>query len=93
MIPAVAGRRLIDRLPLVSIDLRHGSTLPALVIGTDSLFFKHSEGLATTLVAKDRVLAHNPIGALNLAESYYEKVWGPERPVKAPKLPKQRRQR
>lgn len=64
-----------------------------LCVGHDSLFFKHSEGLATTLVAKDRVLAHNPIGALTLADSYYEKVWGPERPVKPPKLPKQRRQR
>lgn len=62
-----------------------------LCVGHDSLFFKHSEGLATTLVAKDRVLAHNPIGALNLADSYYDKVWGPERPEKPPKLPKQGR--
>jgi uncharacterized metal-binding protein len=64
-----------------------------LCVGHDSLFFKHSEGLATTLVAKDRVLAHNPIGALNLADSYYDKVWGPKRPEKPSKLPKQRRQR
>jgi uncharacterized metal-binding protein len=62
-----------------------------LCVGHDSLFFKHSDGLATTLVAKDRVLAHNPIGALNLADSYYDKVWGPERPDKPPKLPKQGR--
>ena len=64
-----------------------------LCVGHDSLFFKHSEGLATTLVAKDRVLAHNPIGALNLADSYYGKLWGPQRPVKPSKLPKRRRQR
>jgi uncharacterized metal-binding protein len=62
-----------------------------LCVGHDSLFFKYSEGLATTLVAKDRVLAHNPIGALNLADSYYDKVWGPERPSKPSKLPKQGR--
>jgi len=62
-----------------------------LCVGHDSLFFKHSEGLVTTLVAKDRVLAHNPVGALNLADSYYSKVWGPERPEKPPKLPKQGR--
>ena len=62
-----------------------------LCVGHDSLFFKYSEGLVTTLVAKDRVLAHNPIGALHLADSYYSKVWGPERPAKAPKLPKQGR--
>jgi uncharacterized metal-binding protein len=62
-----------------------------LCIGHDSLFFKHSEGLATTLVAKDRVLAHNPIGALALADSYFSRVWGPERPEKPPKLPRQGR--
>ena len=58
-----------------------------LCVGHDSLFFKHSEGLATTLVAKDRVLAHNPIGALHLADSYYSRVWGPDRPEKPPKQP------
>jgi len=50
-----------------------------LCVGHDSLFFKHSDALATTLVAKDRVLAHNPIGALHLAESYFKRVWGPDR--------------
>ena len=58
-----------------------------LCVGHDSLFFKHSDGLATTLVAKDRVLAHNPVGALQLADSYYSRVWGPEKPEKPPKLP------
>lgn len=62
-----------------------------LCVGHDSQFFKFSEGLATTLVAKDRVLAHNPIGALALADSYYSKVWGPDRPEKEPKLPRQGR--
>ena len=62
-----------------------------LCVGHDSLVFKHSEGLATTLVAKDRVLAHNPIGALHLADSYYSKVWGPDKPETPPKLPKQGR--
>lgn len=62
-----------------------------LCVGHDSLFFKHSEGLATTLVAKDRVLAHNPVGALHLADSYYSKIWGPERPEKSPKLPREGR--
>ena len=64
-----------------------------LCVGHDSLFYMHSKGLVTTLVTKDRVLAHNPIGALNLAESYYSKVWGPERPSKPPKLPKRGRRR
>lgn len=58
-----------------------------LCVGHDSLFFKYSDGLATTLVAKDRVLAHNPIGALHLADTYYARVWGPERPAKPPAKP------
>ena len=44
-------------------------------------------GLTTVLVAKDRVLGHNPVAALALADSYYGRLWGPERPVKPPKLP------
>lgn len=42
-----------------------------LCVGHDSLFIKHSEALVTCLVAKDRVLAHNPIGAIYCAEGYY----------------------
>jgi uncharacterized metal-binding protein len=64
-----------------------------LCVGHDSLFFKHSDGLVTTLVAKDRVLAHNPVGALQLADSYYSKVWGPDRPEKPPKLPAEGRRK
>jgi uncharacterized metal-binding protein len=58
-----------------------------LCVGHDSLFFKHSNGLATTLVAKDRVLAHNPVGALILADTYYTRVWGPDRPATLPAQP------
>jgi uncharacterized metal-binding protein len=58
-----------------------------LCVGHDSLFFRHSQGLATTLVAKDRVLAHNPVGALQLADTYFQRIWGPERPATPPALP------
>jgi uncharacterized metal-binding protein len=58
-----------------------------LCVGHDSLFFRHSKGLATTLVAKDRVLAHNPVGALQLADTYFQRVWGPDRPASPPRLP------
>jgi len=58
-----------------------------LCVGHDSLFFRHSQGLATTLVAKDRVLAHNPVGALQLADTYYQRVWGPHRPPTVPTKP------
>ena len=58
-----------------------------LCIGHDSLFFRHAQGLTTVLVAKDRVLGHNPLPALQLADSYYSRLWGPLRPAKASKLP------
>jgi len=58
-----------------------------LCIGHDSLFFRHAKGLTTVLVAKDRVLGHNPVAALQLADTYYSRVWGPLKPDKTPKLP------
>jgi len=42
-----------------------------LCVGHDALFNKYSEALVTCLVVKDRVLAHNPIGALNTSYGYY----------------------
>ena len=44
-----------------------------LCVGHDSLFYKSADALVTTLVAKDRVLGHNPAAALYTAESYYRK--------------------
>ena len=41
-----------------------------LCVGHDSLFYKYSEAMVTTLVAKDRVLAHNPCGAIYCADGY-----------------------
>jgi uncharacterized metal-binding protein len=58
-----------------------------LCIGHDSLFFKYAQGPSTVLVAKDRVLGHNPIAALQLADSYYSRLWGPDRPARPPRLP------
>ena len=45
-----------------------------LCVEHDSLFYKYSEAPVTTLVAKDRVLAHNPVGALYQADKYYRKL-------------------
>jgi uncharacterized metal-binding protein len=63
------------------------NVLLGLCIGHDSLFFRHAKGLTTVLVAKDRVLGHNPIAALQLADTYYSRVWGPLKPQKKRKLP------
>jgi uncharacterized metal-binding protein len=43
-----------------------------LCVGHDSLFMKYSEAPVTVLAVKDRVLAHNPLGALYLSDSYYK---------------------
>lgn len=45
-----------------------------LCVGHDSLFLKHINSYATVLVAKDRVLAHNPVGALYTSHGYYKKL-------------------
>lgn len=45
-----------------------------LCVGHDSLFIKYSEAPVTTLVTKDRVTGHNPIGALYTAHSYYKRM-------------------
>lgn len=58
-----------------------------LCIGHDSLFLKYAKGLTTVLVAKDRVPGHNPVAGLQLADSYYSRLWGPNKPAKPPKLP------
>ena len=58
-----------------------------LCVGHDSLFFRYAKALSTVLVAKDRVLGHNPVAALHLAGSYYDRVWGPDKPEEPPKLP------
>lgn len=44
-----------------------------LCVGHDSMFYKYSKQMVTTLVAKDRVLAHNPCGAIYCAEGYFKK--------------------
>ncbi|MFA6022112.1 MAG: DUF1847 domain-containing protein [Rhodospirillales bacterium] len=58
-----------------------------LCVGHDSLFFRHSQALVTTLVAKDRATGHNPAAALLLADGYFKRIWGPDRPTTPPKKP------
>ena len=48
--------------------------LVGLCVGHDSLFYKYSEAPVTTLIAKDRVLGHNPAVALYQAEQYYHRL-------------------
>ncbi len=50
-----------------------------LCVGHDALFCKHSDALVTTLIVKDRVLAHNPAAALYTSGSYYKRIMDKER--------------
>lgn len=43
--------------------------LVGLCVGHDSIFLRHAKAPASVLVAKDRVLAHNPLGAV------YSRYW------------------
>ena len=56
-------------------SLDHAGTelnvLLGLCVGHDSLFMKHSVAPVTVLAAKDRVLGHNPLAAIYLADGYY----------------------
>lgn len=46
--------------------------LIGLCVGHDSLFIKYSEAPITVLAVKDRVLCHNPLGAIYNSEGYYK---------------------
>ena len=46
-----------------------------LCVGHDTLFIKHSSVPVTVLAVKDRVLAHNPLGAIYQADAYYKRLY------------------
>lgn len=48
-----------------------------LCVGHDMLFHKYIEGPTTTMIVKDRVLAHNPAAALYTTHSFYKKILEP----------------
>jgi uncharacterized metal-binding protein len=51
--------------------------LLGLCVGHDSLFFKFTEAPTTVLAVKDRVTGHNPLAAIYLCETYYQKLKNP----------------
>jgi uncharacterized metal-binding protein len=50
------------------------NVLLGLCVGHDSLFFKYADAPTTVLAVKDRVTGHNPLAAIYLSESYYQKL-------------------
>jgi uncharacterized metal-binding protein len=51
--------------------------LVGLCVGHDALFLKQAKALTTVLVAKDRVLGHNPVAALYGAKGYFQRLIKP----------------
>jgi uncharacterized metal-binding protein len=51
--------------------------LVGLCVGHDALLSKHAKALTTVLVAKDRVLGHNPVAALYGAKGYFQRLLNP----------------
>lgn len=45
-----------------------------LCVGHDSMFFKNSNAFCTVFAVKDRVLAHNPLGAVYTSKTYYKRL-------------------
>jgi uncharacterized metal-binding protein len=54
------------------------NVIMGLCVGHDSLFTRHAEAPVTTLIAKDRVLGHNPAAALYTSHSYCKRLFDPE---------------
>jgi uncharacterized metal-binding protein len=57
---------------------KHNTDLNVIIglcVGHDALFNKHSRAPVTTLIAKDRVLAHNPAAALYASGFYYKRLF------------------
>jgi uncharacterized metal-binding protein len=61
------GQAMLLNLAQTDFNIMFG-----LCVGHDSLFTKYSKVYTTTLAVKDRILAHNPIGAIYQADAYYE---------------------
>lgn len=51
------------------------NVIVGLCVGHDSLFIKYSDAPVTTLIAKDRVLGHNPAAALYTSGFYYKRLF------------------
>lgn len=69
--------------PIMQAELlnREGTELNIVVglcVGHDSLFYKYSQAVTTTLIAKDRVTGHNPAAALYNLDSYYGRLLADE---------------
>lgn len=63
---------------LLNMQKTELNVIIGLCVGHDSLFIKYSDAPVTTLIVKDRVLAHNSAAALYMCHSYYKRLLDPD---------------
>jgi uncharacterized metal-binding protein len=67
----------IGQAKILNAEQTELNILLGLCVGHDSLFFNYADAYTTVLVAKDRVLGHNPVAALYTSGSYYNRMMKP----------------
>jgi uncharacterized metal-binding protein len=68
----------IYQAKLLNHEKSEFNILLGLCVGHDSLFFRYAEAPTTVLAVKDRVTGHNPLAAIYLHQSYYQKIKNPD---------------
>lgn len=63
----------IGQALLMNEEKTQCNILLGLCVGHDTLAMKYLEAPTTVLAVKDRVMGHNPLAAIYVAESYYKK--------------------
>jgi uncharacterized metal-binding protein len=71
----MSRRRVI--YSVIILFIKDFNILLGLCVGHDSLFFKFADAPTTVLAVKDRVTGHNPLAAIYLSGSYYQKLKHP----------------
>ncbi len=64
---------------ILNSEITAFNVLVGLCVGQDYLFFKYSDAPGTVLIAKDRVMGHNPVAALNQSKAYYHRILRPDK--------------
>lgn len=67
----------IYQAKLLNHEKTEFNILLGLCVGHDSLFFKFAEAPTTVLAVKDRVTGHNPLAAIYLSGTYYQRLKTP----------------
>ena len=71
----------IGQAMLLNHDETEFNVMMGLCVGHDSVFLHYAEAMTTVLAAKDRALAHNPIGAIYCDHYFSSKLApNPENP-------------